>query len=209
MYLDITDYIMSHQVSLGNYYQPLMSLFILVIFIPIWGVYCLICTLLSVIENATKEDAPIIADYCHKSRFILEGLFNPCALPLYNWFVGSYLTSYEQYFFYTNSLSLTSHHPTIYAISVSICYLVWIHLVMRLIKFYQPTANYETVFLSPTINVSRIFGACALVIVIFDFNLTIDELLWNNVYIGCLIAITSFVYRLFYVMQYHINNLLR
>ena len=209
MYLDITDYITSHQSSLGQYYQPLMSLFILMIFIPVWGAYCLVCTIISIVENATKEDFPIIADYCHKCRFIIEGIYNPCALPIYNWVVTNYLTSYQKYFFYKNTLGLYSHYPFIYVLSVCTGYLVWIHFVMRVVKYYQPTSHYENIFLSPSINASRIVGACALVIVIFDFNTTIDALLWNNVYLGCIIAICSFVFRFLYLMKYHINNLLR
>ena len=107
MYLDITDYILSQQLALGIFYQPIMSIFTLItLSIPFWSIYCITCAIISLLQAFSNDIHDTISSICNTMRTGIEGIYNPCALPIYDYIVQNYLSSYNDYFYYTNSLGM-------------------------------------------------------------------------------------------------------
>ena len=205
MYIDITDFILNQKTSLGTAYEPAMAFFVLVtLSIPFWSVYCVSCALISLIASYAKDKSDFVLKQCAFIRNILDGMYNPCALPIYNYFVGKYLNYFDHYFFYNNSIGMRSHHPFIYILLVTITYQYWIKYITGILRFLLLNVRYEIDLQTRSLSPSRVFGACALVIVIFDFNATIEELLLYNVYFGIVIAVSTFCKRLYalYIEHY-------
>ena len=198
MYIDITDFIVNQKADLGSSYEIAMSFFVLLtISLPFWSIYCFACSMISLIASYAKNKSDYVVKQCTLARNILDGIYNPCALPIYNYFVAKYLSYFDNYFYYNNSLGMRSHHPFIYLVLVAITYQYWIKYTTMILRFLLINVRYELDLQTRSMSPSRIFGACALVIVIFDFNTTIDELLHYNVYFGIILACTGFLYRLF------------
>ena len=192
---NLTEFLIIHQESLGLAYTPLMTLYMLAIISPIWSAYLVICSALSL---APKERFPMIQSVCLGIRLTLDALLNPSSLVIYYYFIPYYFakSSYYSYFMYTNRLNEMSIVASTYFSTVLLGYYVWYAINQKLFKRVKPSIDFNREYLISFFSPSRIFGAAAVLIALFDFEQHIAYLLWCNVYIGVLIAIIRYAFSL-------------
>ena len=185
---NLTEFLIAHQESLGLAYTPLMTLYMLAIISPIWSAYLLLCSALSL---APKERFPIVKTICLYIRLCIDAVLNPTSLLIY-YYVAPYFFKHSNYFnylFYTNRLNELSIVPSSYFTIVLLAYFAWYLVNMKVFKYVKPSIDFNKEYLISFFSPSRIFGAAAVLIVMFDFEQHIAFLLWCNVYIGVFIAL--------------------
>ena len=210
--MDITslrNFLIGHE-YLGIWYQPLMGFFMLMIASPLWIAYIIACfasyysyTALSAYYNKAYRLDYII-------RYSLDGLYNPCALPLYYTYLN-YFYSKQAYIslfgwpimplYYSNSLSLQSLYPHTYCLIVIIAYHMWFSIQSAVLQRFVPGHTYkyqiQTRILAPT----RLLGACGLMIVLADFDPVIDKVLYMNVCIGAFLSVSVYCWRVYHLFN--------
>jgi hypothetical protein len=184
---NLTEFLQLHQMTLGLAYTPLMTVYILAMISPMWSLYLLVCSLLSILPTGRFQ---ALADLCLSTRLTIDALFNPVAIVCYWYIIPYYLGNgaYLAYFFFTNSSGSQSILPTPYFALSLFVYMAWYSLnrYVYLMTFYSP---------------SRVFGSAAVLLALFDFEPTIAYLLWCNVYIGVAISLFRYVSSLYYAFK--------
>ena len=193
----LTDFLIQHQETLGNAYAPVMTFYMLAVISPIWSLYLVACSLLSIIP---KEKYPFLNMPCHVVRLIFDAILNPFALILYTSFIPWFFNDspYIFYFFYTNLQSNLSILPIPYLVSSIVFYLLWYQANHALYKNIKPSFDFHKEYLINFYSPSRVFGSAALMIVLFDFDSHIAFLLWSNVYLGACISVIRYLKTLYY-----------
>ena len=212
--MDASLFLESHK-SLGDLYEPVMGGFVFFsILMPIWLVYLAICSILSlghylIRKGTLKEYQPTLKNTCTLiqpyyqyfyliMRTIIDGILNPTTLVLYP-YILQYLfldTEVYQQLVYINNLNQISYYAKPYFLFATIAYSLWTFATHKLLRFVKPTYHYDKHILSKFCSVSRFFGSAVIYIIIFDFNNTIDYLLWTNIYIGFGIACLTYISRI-------------
>ena len=187
----LTEFLIAHQDSLGLAYTPLMTVYMLAIISPIWSAYLLLCSALSI---APKERFPFVQSICLYTRLTIDAILNPTSLLIYYYAVPYFFkdSSYFHYLYYTNRLNDLSIVPSSYFTIVLLSYFIWYTINMKLFKYVKPSIDFNKEYLISFFSPSRIFGAAAILIVMFDFEKHIAYLLWCNVYIGVSIALLRY-----------------
>ncbi len=197
MQLDLTSHIGEYSYLPSFIFYPSMGALVLFMAFPFWTFYIFFSILNFRLNQALGDKFSVIKHVEVFIHTVLDGLFNPVALPVYNALVAYYFSNYLSWFYYTNSLNQPSHRPLIYFVSVVIGYALWNYYSCKVIKFFFPLSRYESNFKPKMLSVSRIFGSCVAMIVIFDFDPVIEDLLQWNVNVGCFLAVTSYIYSVY------------
>ena len=193
----LTDFLIQHQETLGSAYVPLMTLYMLAVISPVWSLYLVVCSLLSIIP---KENYPFSAIPCLVVRLIFDAILNPFALIVYTSFIPWFFkdSGYLFYFFYTNIQSDLSILPISYFCSTVVFYLLWYQGNHTFFKQIKPSFDFHKEYLITFYSPSRVFGSAALMIVLFDFDGQISFLLWSNVYVGAFVSIVRYTRMVYY-----------
>ena len=212
--LSASSFLESHR-TLGALYEPLMCTFLLVSLLsPVWLTYIIYLSFFSLInhlitQGTLLEYKPRIKKFCTQVapyynniylalRITADGLLNPSFLVLYPLCIEYFFANTDTMhgLTYTNKLGQLSYYSKPYFIAAITSYWVWVASVHTFLKSQKLTYLYESNLLTRFFSPSRIFGSAVIYIVIFDFNNTIDHLLWTNIYTGTALASTTFLYRL-------------
>ena len=193
----LTDFLIHHQVSLGSYYTPVMTLFMFAVISPVWSVYLLLCTFIGILP---KNEYPILVTPCLIIRLVSDAILNPFALIIYTSLIPWLFDNNDIlfYFFYKNSLSELSILPLSYFVCSVLFYLLWYRGNQILYKRIKPRFDFQSEYLITFYSPSRLFGAGAVMIALFDFDAQISFLLWNTVYLGALISVVRYCHTLYY-----------
>lgn len=181
---------------------------------PVWLTYIIYLSILSLInhlitQGTLLEYKPRIKSFCTAIatpynnlhtflRISADGLLNPCFLIIYPYAVGYLFGNTDTFnsFVYTNKLGQTSYYSTPYFSIALLSYWLWILGLHTLLNSQKPAYQLETHLLTRFFSPSRIFGSAVVYLVVFDFNNSIDYLLWTNVYAGAGLACLALVVRL-------------
>ena len=186
---------------------------------PVWLTYIVYLSLLSLLNHVITQGClfeykPRIKSFCiaiaplynqlHTFlRISADGLLNPCFLVIYPYAL-TYLfgnTDTINSFVYTNKLGQTSYYSTPYFSIALLSDWLWTFGLNTLINSQKPAYQFEIHLLTRFFSPSRIFGSAVVYLVVFDFNNSIDYLLWTNVYAGACIAFITTLIRLFRISQ--------
>lgn len=217
--LDASAFLESHR-TLGAFYEPLMGVFIFFsILTPLWLTYIICCSLLSFIHylirlGTLKEYQPMVKNTCVFiqpyyqlfylcCRNILDSILNPTTLVAYPYLIEYFFKNRDIYngLVYINNINQISYYAKPYFVFAVVSYALCNLVLHNLLRFLKPTYHYDKNILSRFCCVSRFFGSAVIYIVIFDFNNTIDYLLWVNVYFGTCIALLSFAQKILRVIR--------
>lgn len=197
---NLTEFLQLHQMTLGLAYTPLMTVYILAMISPMWSLYLLVCSLLSILPTGRFQ---ALADLCLSTRLTIDALFNPVAIVCYCYIIPYYLgnSAYLAYFFFTNSSGSQSILPTPYFALSLFVYMAWYSLNRYVYKAIKPGIDFNKEYLMTFYSPSRVFGSAAVLLALFDFEPTIAYLLWCNVYIGVAISLFRYVNSLYYAFR--------
>ena len=196
----LTEFLISHQATLGIAYTPVMTLYLLAMISPIWSAYLLIC---SAISLAPRERYAWMQNSCLYLRLSIDAIMNPSSLVIYYYAIPYLLgkSAYFSYFFFTNQLGDLSIIASSYFSSVFLGYYLWYAMNTKIFKKIKPGIDFDKEYLMGFYSPSRIFGAAAVLVALFDFEPNISYLLWCNIYIGTVIACTSYAYSVYYASK--------
>ena len=212
--MSASSFLESHK-TLGTLYEPIMGGFLLISLLsPVWLTYIIYLSILSLInhlitQGTLLEYKPRIKSFCTTIstpynnlhtflRISADGLLNPCFLVIYP-LVLTYLfgnTDTINAFVYTNKLGQTSYYSIPYFITALVAYWLWTFGLHTLLHSQKPSYSLHSNLLTRFFSPSRILGSAVVYLVVFDFNNSIDYLLWTNVYAGTGLACVSLLVRL-------------
>ncbi len=217
--MSASSFLESHK-TLGVLYEPIMGGFLLVSLLsPVWLTYVIYLSILSLInhiitQGTLLEYKPRIKSFCTTIvtpynnlhtflRISADGLLNPCFLFIYPHII-TYLfgnTDTINAFVYTNKLGQTSYYSMPYFITALLSYWLWLFGLHTLLSSQKPAYSLHSNLLTRFFSPSRIFGSAVVYLVVFDFNNSIDYLLWTNVYAGAGLACLALIVRLIRIHQ--------
>lgn len=217
--MSASSFLESHK-TLGALYEPIMGGFLLLSLLsPVWLTYLVYLSVLSLLnhlitQGCLLEYKPRIKSFCTTVatpynnlhtflRISADGLLNPCFLVIYpyalNYLLGN--TDALSTFVYTNKLGQTSYYSIPYFSIALVSYWLWTFGLHTLLNSQKPAYQLHTHLLTRFFSPSRIFGSAVVYLVVFDFNNSIDYLLWTNVYTGAGLAWLALVIRLARIYQ--------
>lgn len=163
-----------------------MTLYLFAVMSPIWSLYLVVCSLLSLMPSNAY---PILEKPKIFIRVFFDSILNPFTLVFYGWFFNYMFMDRPtlNYFFnkIDNQLEII---PTSYFLAAVILYFSWYRLNHLVFKKIKPSFDFHKEYLLGFYSPSRLFGSAVILIVLLDFDDTILELLWGNIYLGIAIA---------------------
>ncbi|MAV29210.1 MAG: hypothetical protein CMF43_05340 [Legionellales bacterium] len=183
----LTEFLQFHQASLGSAYTPLMTLYMLAMISPVWSLYLLVCSFLSLFPVGRFQ---WLSDVCLSARLTLDAIYNPLMCAAYWYLIPYYLknSTFITTFFFTNRSGELSIRPTTYFALAIVIYPLWYTLNRIAYKKIKPGIDFSVEYLMSFYSPSRIFGGAAVLVALFDFDPTVAHLLWMNIYIGIFVA---------------------